>query len=241
MRRFFTRRPSPAMAVGFIALVAALSGTAVALPGVNLVDSGDIKNGQVKRKDIAKNAVNGAKVANGALSGADVKDGSLTPSDFSGSVQGPKGDKGDKGETGPPGPSLVGGAKSDSGTIGPIAGTMVDLASGATTTGQVVLPWTGLITANGFADVDTSAAATSRTRCNLFISDGTGPNNGLTTFSPNSFGDTPAVANYHISIPLTGFVIKPAGTYNIAVRCAVVSGSVVSYSAALSYTAVPAS
>jgi hypothetical protein len=101
-----------------------------------------------------------------------------------------------EGERGPAGPSLVGGAKSDSGTIGPIAGTMVDLASGATTTGQVVLPWTGLITANGFADVTTSAATTSRTRCNLFISDGTGPNNGLAVFRPNSFGDTPATNNY---------------------------------------------
>jgi hypothetical protein len=113
MRRFFARRPSPAMIVGFIALLAALSGTAVALPGVNLVDSGDIKNGQVKRKDLGKNAVNGAKVANGSLTGADVRDQSLTPSDFSGSVQGPpgppgpKGDKGDKGDTGEPGPVLT--------------------------------------------------------------------------------------------------------------------------------------
>ena len=101
MRRFFTRWPSPAMVVGFIALVAALSGTAVALPGVNLIDSGDIKNGQVKRKDIAKNAVTGKKVANRSLTGADVKDKSLTPSDFNGSVQGPPG------PPGPPGPSEV--------------------------------------------------------------------------------------------------------------------------------------
>jgi hypothetical protein len=100
MRRFFTRRPSPAMIVGFIALVAALSGTAVALPGINLIDSGDIINGQVKKKDIGKNAVTGKKVKNGSLTGADVKDGSLTPTDFSGSVQGPKGDKGDPGVNG---------------------------------------------------------------------------------------------------------------------------------------------
>jgi hypothetical protein len=86
-------------------LLAALSGTAIALPGVNLIDSGDIKNGQVKNKDIAKNAVTGRKVKNGSLSGADVKDGSLTPTDFSGSVQGPKGDKGDTGDTGARGPS----------------------------------------------------------------------------------------------------------------------------------------
>jgi hypothetical protein len=98
MRRFISRRPSPAMIVGFMALVIALSGTAGALPGINSVDSRDIKNGQVKRKDIAKNAVNGRKVANRSLTGADVRDGSLAPADFSGSVQGPKGDKGDAGE-----------------------------------------------------------------------------------------------------------------------------------------------
>ena len=104
MRRFFARRPSPAMAVGFVALLAALSGTAVALPGVNLIDSGDIKNGQVKAKDIGKNAVTGKKVANGALTGADVKDESLTASDFSGSVQGPAGPQGPQGNTGTQGP-----------------------------------------------------------------------------------------------------------------------------------------
>jgi len=92
------------MAVGFVALLAALSGTAVALPGVNLIDSGDIKNGQVKAKDIGKNAVTGKKVANGALTGADVKDESLTASDFSGSVQGPAGPQGPQGNTGTQGP-----------------------------------------------------------------------------------------------------------------------------------------
>jgi hypothetical protein len=101
MGRFFTRRPSPAMVVGFIALVAALSGTAVALPGVNLIDSGDIKNGQVKGKDIGRSAVTGKKVKNGSLTGADVKDESLTPSDFNGSVQGPPGPPGPPGDPGP--------------------------------------------------------------------------------------------------------------------------------------------
>jgi hypothetical protein len=105
MRRILKRRPSPSMVVAFIALIAALSGTAVALPGVNLIDSGDIKNGQVKGKDIGKNAVTGKKVKNGSLTGADVKDKSLTASDFSGSVQGPKGDKGDTGATGATGPA----------------------------------------------------------------------------------------------------------------------------------------
>jgi hypothetical protein len=88
MRRFFDRRPSPAMAVAFVALLAALSGTAVALPGINTVDSGDIKNGQVKNKDIRKNAVTGKKVKNGSLTGADVKNDSLTGADINESTLG---------------------------------------------------------------------------------------------------------------------------------------------------------
>jgi hypothetical protein len=82
MRRSLTRRPSPAMAVAFVALLAALSGTAVALPGVNTVDSGDIKNRQVKAKDIARNAVTGPKIRNGTVRSADVRDNSLTGTDI---------------------------------------------------------------------------------------------------------------------------------------------------------------
>ena len=82
MRKLLASRPSPAMAVAFVALLAALSGTAIALPGTNSVDSGDIVNGQVKAKDIGKNAVNGKKVKNGSLGSADVKNGSLTGTDI---------------------------------------------------------------------------------------------------------------------------------------------------------------
>jgi hypothetical protein len=82
MNRWWSRPPSPAMAVAFIALLAAISGTAVALPGRNTVDSGDIKKGAVKTADIAKNAIRGANVGDGSLSGADVKDESLTGADI---------------------------------------------------------------------------------------------------------------------------------------------------------------
>jgi hypothetical protein len=88
MLRHFKRRPTPAMAVAFVALLAALSGTAVALPGKNTVDSGDIKNGQVKGKDIGKNAVTGKKVKNSSLAGADVKDESLAGTDINESTLG---------------------------------------------------------------------------------------------------------------------------------------------------------
>jgi hypothetical protein len=88
MRDFLARRPSPAMAVAFVALLAALSGTAIALPGTNTVDSGDIKNGQVKNKDIRNNAVTGKKVKNGTLGGADVKNDNLTGADINESTLG---------------------------------------------------------------------------------------------------------------------------------------------------------
>jgi len=82
MRRSTSRRPSPAMAVAFVALLAALSGTAVALPGRNTVDSGDIRNGQVKGKDVGRNAVTGRKIKNGAVGGADVRNDGLTGTDI---------------------------------------------------------------------------------------------------------------------------------------------------------------
>jgi hypothetical protein len=88
MRRFLASRPSPAMAVAFVALLAALSGTAIALPGTNSVDSGDIKNGQVKGKDVGRNAVTGKKVKNRSLTGADVRDNSLTGADINESTLG---------------------------------------------------------------------------------------------------------------------------------------------------------
>jgi hypothetical protein len=82
MRRVASSRPSPAMVVAFVALLAALSGTAIALPGTNSVDSGDIKNGTIRGKDIHRNAVTGKKVKNASLTGADVKNNSLTGTDI---------------------------------------------------------------------------------------------------------------------------------------------------------------
>jgi hypothetical protein len=61
------RRPSPALIVAIIALVAALAGTAVALPGKNTV----------KSNDIAKNAVGSSDIKNNKVKGADVNEASL--------------------------------------------------------------------------------------------------------------------------------------------------------------------
>ena len=87
MRRI-SGRPSPAMAVAFIALLAALSGTAVALPGKNTVDSGDLKKNAVKAADIARNAVTGPKIRNSAVNGQKVRNDSLTGTDINESTLG---------------------------------------------------------------------------------------------------------------------------------------------------------
>lgn len=77
MRKFRMRRPSGALVVAFVALVAALSGTSVALPGKNNVDSGDIQNGQVRSSDIRNNGVRGRDIARNTVTGADVSERSL--------------------------------------------------------------------------------------------------------------------------------------------------------------------
>ena len=55
-------RPSPALIVAMVALIAAVSGTALALPGKNSVKSNDIATGAVKGRDIATQAVKPPKL-----------------------------------------------------------------------------------------------------------------------------------------------------------------------------------
>lgn len=70
-------RPSPAMIVAVIALVAALSGSAYAALGKNSVGTRQLKAKAVTSGKIANNAVTSAKVAKGSLTAADINVGSL--------------------------------------------------------------------------------------------------------------------------------------------------------------------
>src|SRR5688500_861979 len=72
------KRPSPTTVIAVLALFLAVGGaTAIALPGTNTVNSGDIRNGQVKTRDLAANAVSGAKVKLDTLTGDDISESSL--------------------------------------------------------------------------------------------------------------------------------------------------------------------
>lgn len=71
----FKGRPSAATVLAFVALIVALSGSAVATPVANLarqITGANIKNGTIK----------GADVKNGSLSGVDIHDGSLGSADI---------------------------------------------------------------------------------------------------------------------------------------------------------------
>lgn len=70
--RFAVSRPSPAMVVAVIALIAALSGSAYAALGKNSVGSRQLKAKSVTSGKIANNAVTSAKVAKNSLTGADI-------------------------------------------------------------------------------------------------------------------------------------------------------------------------
>ncbi len=74
------RRPSPAMVIAVIALVAALTGGAYA--------AGVAKKNSVATKSIKNNAITGAKLRNGAVDGDKVADGSLTGADLGASTIG---------------------------------------------------------------------------------------------------------------------------------------------------------
>lgn len=80
IRRF---QPTPAFVLALIALVVAMSGTAVAVTALapNSVKSKHIVNGQVKAKDLGPNSVRGPKVQDASLTAADVADGSLAGAD----------------------------------------------------------------------------------------------------------------------------------------------------------------
>jgi hypothetical protein len=68
-----TRRPSPALVIAVIALIASLMGTAYAAKlGKNSVGSRQLKSKAVKTGKISNNAVTSVKVKNNSLTGADI-------------------------------------------------------------------------------------------------------------------------------------------------------------------------
>jgi hypothetical protein len=70
-------RLSSAHVIAFVALVLAVTGTSVALPGQNSVDTGDIKANAVTSSDIRQKTIKGGDVGNNALGANQIKESSL--------------------------------------------------------------------------------------------------------------------------------------------------------------------
>lgn len=71
--------PSPALLLALVALVAAMSGAAIALPGHRTVDSGDIKRDAIRSKQIKAHSVKGSDVADDSIKGGQVLESQLGP------------------------------------------------------------------------------------------------------------------------------------------------------------------
>lgn len=76
-RKLGRLRPSPALIVAVAALVFAVSGVAVALPGKNSVATKDIKKNAVTAAKIKDGAVTTSKLGNDAVTGAKVNEATL--------------------------------------------------------------------------------------------------------------------------------------------------------------------
>jgi hypothetical protein len=128
--RFFSRRPSPALVVAFIALLLALGSGAYAQLNIpnNSVGSKKLKNNAVTTKKINNGAVTSSKVRNGTLVSRDFKAGELPA--------GPPGPRGATGERGLPGPA---GERGLTGPPGPAGATHVTVV-----TNPPLLPGGGL-------------------------------------------------------------------------------------------------
>ena len=74
MTRIKGLRPTPALLVAITALVVAMSGAAIALPGKATVATNDIKKGAITKKLIAKGAVGSAQIIGKSIKGNRIKD-----------------------------------------------------------------------------------------------------------------------------------------------------------------------
>jgi hypothetical protein len=76
-KMFQGRRPSPAMAVAFLALLVALSGTAVALPGSRTVTAGDIKTKAVGKRAITAGGVGKSEAGPRSVGRSELQDNTV--------------------------------------------------------------------------------------------------------------------------------------------------------------------
>jgi len=180
---------TPGAAIALVALFVALSGTAVALPGKNRVDSNDPKRGSIGTRAIANNSVRSSDIRTGnvrssdvlndSLLGEDVKNDTLTGDDLNESTLGkvPSAEKADTATTANTA-NTANSARPSGPAGGSLTGTYPNPTLGAGTVGQGQLKAltaesnTVAIQANGATNVTVACPAGTQV-----ISGGHGTNN----------------------------------------------------------------
>jgi hypothetical protein len=250
-------------AVAYLALMVALGGTsyaAVSLP-----------RNSVGTKQLKSNAVTSSKVKNRSLTTGDLSRGTVAALKGKAGGQGPTGPQGATGATGPRGsdgaPGLNG-AKGDKGDPAltsagwsknfnsgslPGDGVMTDLAgsNGSAGSGTLTVTVQSRIFVNGSASLfNSSTTEPTRASCTVETS-GAGATPLLFNAGPSSVadlhqadGDSSGDGNESATLAVTGSTLLDPGTYNVGIVCAkdaAGAGTLLRFSAALNYVAVPAS
>lgn len=85
---------------------------------------------------------------------------------------------------------------------------------------QITTKSTGRILVSAQVRISNPGGIAVRGACHLFISDGTGPTNGLTEISVRAaVWFTTDNAAYDLTVPVLGYATKSPGTYNVVVEC----------------------
>jgi hypothetical protein len=84
---------------------------------------------------------------------------------------------------------------------------------------QITITKAGRIMVSAQVRIDNAGGIAVRGASQLLISDGTGPNNGLTEMGRSAvyFSDNNPASQ--LIVPVQGFAIKQPGTYNVIVKC----------------------
>jgi hypothetical protein len=220
--RMFKRirvRVTYANVMATVAVVAALGGGAYAALAA-IPDSGGVIHACFKKKKGKLRVVNNPKCKKKERALAWNQTGPP-------GQQGVKGVKGDDGDQGVPGPtastsainSITTGAEFD---LTNSDATVIDLftVNNSSLDRQIQTSFTGRIVATATVTlVQDDTTGLSSAQCHLRISDGTGPNNGLTSITPFMESTFPSTIGYSNVITITGAVVRPAGTYNVRMDC----------------------
>ncbi len=137
--------------------------------------------------------------------------------------EGPAGKEGPTGKEGPAGPTASA-AVSNAAAVSVSDGgeaTAVDLAStnNGATDKRITTTFPSVIMAVGQTSVYNNEAKAGQVYCTLQINDGTTPDSGLTDMGEHLYFNFPAVQYYNNGYSVSGSAEKPAGTYNVALRC----------------------